>query len=241
MLDPERHSNDVLRLAEPATGIGVNGVLGWTTIVVNGSFGLGSDEPVGVVTDRWAVLQQDLAILGVHRLASAHQVHGTVVSTHTAGWTGWLRQRGVDGHVTTERGTALAVTVADCTPVFIAHERGIGLLHAGWRGTAAGILKTGLEAMIQLGMAPADCAIHLGPSICAACYEVGPEVLTAVTGLPAVEKGHLDVRAVLAEQAYALGVRNVDVSKCCTRCGEKRYFSHRGGDAGRQLGVLAYL
>lgn len=241
MFDAARSQRAILDQAEPVSSLGVIGVAGWTTTVGNGSFGLGSDEPVGVVTDRWAALQHDLGTLGVNRLASAHQVHGNVVSVHDRGWSGWLRQRGVDGHVTTERGTALAVTVADCTPVFIAHELGIGLLHAGWRGTAAGILKAGLQAMLQLGMNPSDCSIHLGPSICAPCYEVGPEVLMAVTGLPAVQKGHLDVRAALAEQAYALGVRNIDVSKWCTRCGAGRFYSHRGGDAGRGLGVLALL
>ncbi|MGV3710695.1 MAG: polyphenol oxidase family protein [Gemmatimonas sp.] len=147
----------------------------------------------------------------------------------------------MDGHVTAARGTALAVTVADCTPVFIAHPAAIGLLHAGWRGTAAHILKVGLEAMIALGASADECQIHLGPSICPDCYEVGPEVLSAVTGQPATGKGCLDVRAVLAEQAYALGVRKIDVSRWCTRCGGGRFFSHRAGQGGRQLGVLARL
>lgn len=231
----------MLAEAERAAGMSVPGVLGWTTTQLNGSFGLGTEEPVGAVMDRWAELQSDLRALGAVRLASAHQVHGSEVSLHAAGWHGWLRQRGVDGHVTSAPGTALAVTVADCTPVFIAHRLGIGLLHAGWRGAAGQILHTGLEAMLAFGAQPDECQIHLGPSICAACYEVGPEVLSAVTGLPAQSKGHLDVRAVLAEQAFALGVREIDVSNWCTRCGGGRFFSHRGGDAGRQLGVLAYL
>lgn len=231
----------VLNQAEPATGISIPGVAGWTTTVANGSFGLGSDEPVGVVLNRWTELQTDLESLGVSRLASAHQVHGNTVSVHRDGWSGWLRQRGVDGHVSAVPGTALAVTVADCTSVFIAHPTAIAMLHAGWRGTAAHILKVGLEALLALG-APADeCLVHLGPSICAPCYEVGPEVMTAVTGVPTAAKGHLDVRAVLAEQALALGVRQIDVSQWCTRCGDGRFFSHRGGDAGRQLGVIALL
>lgn len=230
----------VLGAAEAAPGLRVPGVLGWTTTTVNGSFGLGSDETVGAVMDRWTALQQDLASLSVDRLASAHQVHGNAVSVHGSAWTGWLRQRGVDGHVTTEAGTALAVTVADCTPVFIAHPRAIAMLHAGWRGTAAGILTVGLEAIVALGASPAECFVHLGPSICAPCYEVGPEVMQAVTGKPATGKGQLDVRAVLAEQAHALGVRHIDVATWCTKCGGGRFYSHRGGDAGRQLGIIAF-
>ena len=229
----------VLGAAHRASGIAVPGVLGWTTTVANGSFGLGSDESVGVVMDRWTALQADLRSLSVARLASAHQVHGNAVALHQPGWTGWLRQRGVDGHVTATAGTALAVTVADCTPVFVAHPKAIAMLHAGWRGTASHILRAGLEAMTALGAPPDECSVHLGPSICAPCYEVGPEVMTAVTGLPASGKAHLDVRAVLAEQAAAAGVRHVDVSAWCTRCGGGKFYSHRGGDVGRQLGILA--
>ena len=231
----------MLNDAEPVTSFTAPGVMAWTTTAANGSFGLGSDEPVGAVMDRWTELQSDLLTFGANRLASAHQVHGNVVSRHAGGWSGWLRQRGVDGHISNVAGTALAVTVADCTPVSIAHPLGIAMLHAGWRGTAAHILKYGLEAMLTFGAVASECEVHLGPSICVDCYEVGPEVLTAVTGLSAVVKGHLDVRAVLAEQAYALGVREIDVSKWCTLCGGEKFFSHRGGDAGRQLGVIAYF
>jgi copper oxidase (laccase) domain-containing protein len=67
---------------------------------------------------------------------------------------------------------------------------------------------------------------------------VGPEVLEAVTGRPAQRKGYLDVRAVLAEQATRAGVRSVSISGWCTRCHNDRFFSHRAGDAGRQLGVI---
>ena len=58
-------------------------------------------------------------------------------------------------------------------------------------------------------------------------------------GRPAAGKGCLDVRATLLEQAHALGVRSVTVDEGCTRCHQARYFSHRGGDAGRLLGLVA--
>ncbi len=212
----------------------------WTTTRAAGSFGFGSNESVAEIMDRWSALQDELANQRVFRLASATQVHGNAVAQHDGQWRGWLRMRGVDGHVTTTPGTALVVTVADCTPVFIAHPAGaIAALHAGWRGTAAGILAAGLEVLEQLGFPASECSVHLGPSICGACYEVGPEVLAAVTGRPASAKGLLDVRAVLQDQARLLGVRAVSVSEACTRCHNDRFFSHRAGDAGRQLGVIA--
>ncbi len=225
--------------AEPVAGM-PDGVLAWTTTRADGSFGMGSEEPVGEVMDRWARLQDGLAALRIERLATAHQIHGAVVEPHDGSWRGWLRLRGVDGHVTTTPGTALAVTIADCTPVFVAHPAGaIAALHAGWRGTAARIVEVGLDALAALGFPAEECVVHLGPSICGPCYEVGPEVLRAVSGLPATGKGHLDVREVLREQAWHRGVTRISVSPACTRCHTDRFFSHRGGDSGRQLGVIA--
>lgn len=229
----------MLATAEPVSGLPPR-IHGWTTTRATGSFGLGSIEPVGTVMERWSALQAALAVQGIERLASAHQVHGAGVSRHGAGWQGWLRQQGVDGHVSTVPGTALAVTVADCTPVFLAHPGGaIAALHAGWRGTAGRIVDVGLDLLEQLGFPASECVSHLGPAICGACYEVGPEVLTAVTGRAASGKGQLDVRAILAEQLERRGVAVVTTSGACTRCHNDRFFSHRAGDAGRQLGVIA--
>ncbi len=229
----------LLGSAEPVSGMPA-GVLAWTTTRADGSFGMGSEEPVGEVMERWARLQDGLEALRIARLATAHQVHGAIVERHGGGWRGWLRLRGVDGHVTTTPGTALAVTIADCTPVFIAHPGGaVAALHAGWRGTAARILDAGLDGLGALGFPAHECVVHLGPSICGPCYEVGPEVLSAVYGAPVAGKGQLDVREVLREQAERRGVIRISVSPACTRCHAERFFSHRGGDQGRQLGVIA--
>jgi YfiH family protein len=217
-----------------------DGVWAWTTTRADGSFGMGSPESVGDVMDRWARLQDGLAALHIDRLATAHQVHGAIVEQHGGGWRGWLRLRGVDGHVTSTPGTALAVTIADCTPVFVAHPGGaVAALHAGWRGTAARILDVGLDALGAMGFPADECVVHLGASICGGCYEVGPEVLRAVRGIPATGKGQLDVREVLLDQARRRGIDQISVSPACTRCHSDRFFSHRGGDLGRQLGVIA--
>lgn len=232
---------DPLAIAVEADGL-PPGISGWTTTRQAGSFGLVSDEPVGAVMARWNLLQDALAHRGLQRLASATQVHGADLVQHRGGWQGWLRLRGVDGHVTTIPGTALAVTVADCTPVFMAHPRGVAaVLHAGWRGTAAGILPAGLDAFAELGCPAEECHVHLGPSICRSCYEVGPEVFEAMGAPPPATRGLLDVRAILAEQATKRGVTELTISELCTRCRTDRLFSHRGGDAGRQLGIVALL
>lgn len=233
------HEPAILATAAHVSGL-PPGMQAWTTTRGAGSFGLGSAEPVGTVLARWDALQSELRDLGVPRLACAYQVHGAAVSVHQGQWDGWLRGHGVDGHVTLEPGTALAVTVADCTPVFIAHPGGaIAALHAGWRGTAGRILDVGLDLFDRLGFPISECVVHLGPAICGSCYEVGPEVVEAVTGTPAAGKGYLDVRSVLAGQAERRRVASITIDSACTRCHADRFFSHRGGDWGRQLGVIA--
>ena len=225
--------------AEPVAGM-PDGVMAWTTTRADGSYGLGSQDPVGGIFARWATLQDRLAALGIERLANAHQIHGAVVERHIGGWQGWLRLRGVDGHVTNTPGTALAVTIADCTPVFVAHPAGaVAALHAGWRGTAARILDVGLDALAVLGYPADECIVHLGPSICGPCYEVGSEVLSAVYGVSVAGNGQLDVRSVLRDQAWRRGVTDISTSLACTRCHNDRFFSHRAGDTGRSLGVIA--
>ena len=148
-----------------------------------------------------------------------------------------------DGHATAAAGLMLAVTVADCVPAFLVApaQRAIAVLHAGWRGAAAGVLEAGLEALAGVGAAPGDLFLHLGPSICGRCYEVGPEVFTAL-GLPAPDRPRpLDLRSALAHRAVTLGIspRRVSVSRHCTRCTDSGLFSHRGGDVQRQVGFLA--
>ena len=81
--------------------------------------------------------------------------------------------------MTGQPGVLLTVTIADCVPVFIADpvRRAVGLFHAGWRGTAAGVFESGMATLGEaFGSTPGDITVHLGPAICGECYEVGPEV-----------------------------------------------------------------
>ena len=214
------------------------GIRAFTTTRARGSFGTASEEPARVVMERWAALRRQLSPAG-SRLATASQVHGSRVVVHDDGWDGWLRVDSADGHVAMTRGTALAVTVADCVPVFIAHPNGaIALLHSGWRGTVARIVEHGVSALETRGAAAHELRVHLGPSICGRCYEVSPEVYGQLTGRAVESPTPVDLRAVIADHARAAGVRHISTSAACTRCNNDRYFSHRAGDDGRQLGVM---
>jgi YfiH family protein len=214
------------------------GIRAFTTTRAVGSFGVHTDEPVRAVMGRWAELQNELRA-GGSRLATARQVHGSTLLVHHPGWEGWLRGEEADGHLAAERGTAVAVTVADCVPVFLAHPSGaIALLHSGWRGTAARIVERGIEALVQRGFPASELRLHAGPAICGKCYEVSPGVYRQLTGRDAGRATTVDLRMLIADHARAAGVRHVTTSDSCTRCDNDRFYSHRAGDAGRQLGVM---
>jgi YfiH family protein len=166
-------------------------------------------------------------------------VHGCDVAIHAEGWRGWLRGDAADGHLSAVRGTAMAVTVADCVPVFIAHPAGAAaIVHSGWRGTEARITDVAIAGLVALGFAARELHLHCGPAICGRCYEVSVDVATRLTGRRAEQPTRVDLRAIIAEHAREGGVREISLSPLCTRCNNDRFFSHRAGDLGRQLGVL---
>jgi polyphenol oxidase len=202
--------------------------------------GLWSDAPVGEVMGRWRDFRQSFP--GFSAVILGAQVHGARVMTVGAA-RGWVQMEGIDGWVTTASGVLLTVTVADCIPVYLAVPgKGIALLHAGWRGTAGGILAAGLERLLgATGGQPADVVMHCGVGICGDCYEVGSEVRSAC-GLAADGPGpwHLDLRHTLREQGSALGISRITLSTHCSAHDRSTFFSHRAskGADGR---MAAYL
>ena len=214
------------------------GIRAFTTTRQAGTFGVNGDEPVREVMGRWDALRSQLASAGP-RLATAKQVHGTRVVVHPVGWEGWLRLDGADGHLSVKRGTAMAVSIADCVPVFLGHASGaVAMLHSGWRGTAGRIVEHAVDALAQRMVPAAELRAHLGPAICGGCYEVSPDVYAQLTGTSVERPTTVDLRALIADHLHASGVRHIETSPWCTRCHNDRFFSHRAGDPGRQIGVI---
>ena len=221
---------------EPVAAIEAMGFRAFTTTRAFGTFGTGGSDPVGEVMERWQRLRD---ALGAARFATARQVHGAEVLEHGDAWRGWLRGPDADGHLASARGTAMAVTIADCVPVFVAHPSGAAaVLHSGWRGTEAGITSVAVARLSALGFPARELVVATGPAICGRCYEVSPEVYARLTGRRVEVATPVDLRSLIAAQARAAGVRRVESVEACTRCDNARFFSHRAGDAGRQLGVL---
>ena len=207
------------------------------------SLGLWSDEPVGQVLSRWRAF---CAAFGGGRFPTvvlSHQVHGTRVDWHESLPNGWLVLDGLDGHATGDRGVLLTVTVADCIPVYLAvpHKGAVALLHAGWRGTAGGVLAHGIELLKRRGFAKGtDIVMHCGIGICGSCYEVGSEVALRFGIAGGSGSVRLDLRARLVEQARELGVEQITVSPWCSAHDRHAFFSHRasGGRDGRMVAFL---
>ena len=198
------------------------------------------EAPPASAEGRWRSL---LDATGFESVAHAQQVHEARVAVHGAVVRGLhIEREPADGHATPRLGLLLAVTVADCVPVYLVDpaRRVVALLHAGWRGIAGNILLQGVQALGPYGSAPSSLELHLGPAICGECYEVGPEVFEALGLAVPTCPTPLDVRAVLVRQASALGIPTgqISVSDRCTLCGTAGLFSHRGGRPERQAALL---
>jgi YfiH family protein len=215
------------------------GITAFTTTRALDDFAIAEPTPSADNLERWKATQRSLqpAPCG---LVSARQVHATSISEQKVSWNEWRRLDGFDAHIVTAPVGAAAVTVADCVPVFIAHPSGaVAIVHAGWRGVAAKLLPKTVAQLAIHDLRSPDLAVHLGPAICGRCYEVGPDVYEQLTGWQTIRNRHVDLRALLGEQAREAGVGHVSASIWCTRCDNDRFYSHRAGDAGRQIAVIA--
>jgi hypothetical protein len=183
-------------------------------------------------------LREQLALQG---LARGYQVHGSFVAlVHEmpAREAQPAEPGHADGQATALRRLGAMVLAADCLPVAIGRPGAVAMLHAGWRGLAAGVLLAGVRALGELpGGGDGELLAVLGPCAGPCCYEVGPEVHAALaTGVSA--RSTLDIRAIAREQLRVAGVSQVTELGGCTIC-EERFFSYRreGERSGRHAGV----
>jgi YfiH family protein len=183
--------------------------------------GLSTNDDSGRVAEN---RERVRAHAGAARLAQGNQVHGTQVVVDGEGG------EEADGQVTTLAGVAAIVLVADCLPVALAGPDAAGVVHAGWRGLAGGVLEAGVAA---LGRGPVAAAIGAGIGPC--CYEVGDDVRAVF----ATGERTLDLKAVARARLQAAGVQEIHDCGLCTACDAQRFFSHRRdrGVTGRQAGL----
>lgn len=208
------------------------------------------DAPDAVAANRRALA----ARVGVapERFAHGHQVHGrTVARVRAAPDDAWgaarLGAAAADGQATALPDVAAVVLVADCLPIALActpaggGPGAVAMIHAGWRGLAAGVIEEGVAALRELG-AGGPIAAAIGPGAGGCCYEVGEDVhaVFAAFGSDVRDGRRLDLKRVAARSLRAAGVDEVHDVGLCTLCADPElFFSHRreGGVTGRQAGV----
>lgn len=145
-----------------------------------------------------------------------------------------------DAVITNEKGILLGVRTADCVPVLLYDQKSkvCGAVHAGWRGTAATILKKTINTMrSSFNSSPQNILLAVGPSIKMCCYNVGDDVLESIVGatgkgeyfMKQGEKYFLDLALANKHQAIASGIldKNIWMSDECTCCLPDRFYSYR--------------
>jgi len=194
----------------------------------------------------------------------ARQVHGAVVARVRAGdQPEAIARLEADALCSDAPGVTLGIFVADCIPALLADPRtgAFAAVHAGWRGTVAGVLPAAVRSLAtELGARPEDLRIALGPAIGPCCFEVGGEVVAAFLSLfpdardrgvvlpsprGAAGKSNIDLKAancLLLERA-GVSPEAIDAGPECTHCDRARFFSFRrdGSSTGQQMGVIRRL
>ena len=211
----------------------------------------------GTQDQRCGVRRNELASLGgvaSDRVRQPRQVHSSRVVEAAA--TVPEDGEGADGVVTRDPSLLVTVRVADCVPLLIADAKtgAVGAVHAGWRGTLAGIAVRAVERMTGLfGSHPADLVAAAGPSIGPCCYEVGSDLRERFVragwadqsverwfGTPGARR--LDLWRANRDQLMAAGVPEaaVLVAGLCTVCHPEWFYSYRreGERTGRMFAFI---
>jgi polyphenol oxidase len=209
----------------------------------------------------WALVTRSMKVRP-EDLLRVRQVHGNVVRVVRRGDVGVTttseRPDG-DAIVSDAPGLALAVVVADCVPILLADREGraVAAIHAGWRGTCAGIATAAVEAMSRaFGTRPADLVAAIGPSIGPGDYVVGESLVDAFIAAghdhasvkrwfrraPAADALLLDLWGANRDQLERAGVRpeSIHSSGLSTLAhpGWFESFRRDAGQAGRMIAVV---
>lgn len=201
-------------------------------------------------------LQRAAAHLGVPaaRVYFASQVHGVDVLELTGDEEREhvLLERRADAVFSLTGGLACGVRTADCVPILVGDcQSGAALaIHAGWRGTVAGVVAAGVGALRARLGDDGDLIAAIGPHISAAAFEVGPDVAASLAACSAAQgvvdrrgdRPHVDLRRIVRAQLESLGIAPaaIDDVAGCTVSEPARFFSFRrdGARSGRHLSAI---
>ena len=150
-----------------------------------------------------------------------------------------------DSIITRSKNLPLMVMVADCIPILMFDDKKgiIAAIHAGRNSTFLEISKKTAEVFIEkFSSNPKDITVVFGASIQKCCYEVSDELSKIVEnsfGKEFVENNYIDLQGINKKQLNDLGIKNIEISNICTKCGDKSYFSYRKDKkTGRFAGII---
>ena len=187
-------------------------------------------------------------------LRRPHQVHGVRVVSGDA-----CRADpppDADAVLSLQPGERVGVVTADCVPILVGarDRRAVVAIHAGWRGLAAGVIETGVDA-VRRSAPDADWVAAIGPHIGPCHYEVDAPVVDSLglrfpaalgDATAASRPGHwwLDLGALALAALQASGIEATAVgrlSRACTACDARRFESYRrdGERSGRLVHWIA--
>ncbi len=188
--------------------------------------GFGNMAPyVGDVEEATQNRVQLAGILGcsAEAVVWATQVHGTDIAEADRRSTGCLGT--FDAIVTREPGCLLLCYTADCVPIWlVSSRRPLGaVVHAGWRGSAALVVRAAVEQLIKLGAEPTELHAVVGPAIQGSCYEVGRETAERFPEAVVDADGggyRVDLPLFNRMQLQEAGIpkRHIETSRLCTHC-----------------------
>jgi purine-nucleoside/S-methyl-5'-thioadenosine phosphorylase / adenosine deaminase len=218
------------------------------------------DDAAGVVANRERAARA--FGVGLGELVFARQVHGAeavLVDGDDAGRGAQTEDDAVadaDVLVTATAGVTLVILVADCVPLALVDPvaRVLAVVHAGWRGTAAGVVGAALDVMAERGAEAARVRAWVGPAVAAESYQVTDVVRDGLAGAvtPAAlddgvarpdGPGHwlVDLAAANRQQLRARGVPVGQIYDCGVTTADERFFSDRAARPCGRFALLARL
>lgn len=170
------------------------------------------------------------------RVVTADLAHGAkivCVSNEAAGTT----IVGADGLMTNTTNLFLSATAADCFLVYFYDPvaRVVGIVHAGWRGLLAGVVRSMVQTMISNFRIDArNVLVGIGPGIRECHFEISPDDKIKYNAysdfvLRRNDKIFVDLPGIIKTQLqeYMIPKEYIEDNGACTFCEEKEYFSYR--------------
>ena len=184
----------------------------------------------------------------LRRLRYCDQIHGRTIHEVCSGCLEVANLGSGDGLVTMTPGVGLLVWTADCVPVLLAGDGIVAAVHSGWRGCAADIVGGAVTRLARHDIPPERIRVALGPAVCGACYEIGPEVPEALRRFDLDDSrwlsgNHVDLRGFLTARLEALGVPSDQIETvggCTVESPDLASYRRDGAHAGRQW-AMVYL